>query len=573
MKIESLDRSVEQVLSTGYYRIPRFQRPYSWTLENLEEFWTDTIVDSGGDYFIGAVIVFATASNRFDVVDGQQRFTTLTIMLAALRDCYDKNALPKLAQGLHAFVERPNVSNDPEFVLQTETSYPYLHEHIQKHGPPDSGTGDTGPEEEALQAARRFFGLKLDAIVRTVVDDPRVKPASRQERIERELTGVRDKVLQLKLILVTVDDEDNAYIIFETLNSRGLNLRVSDLMKNHLFRHLKKKNAKVDVPKVKWESILDLFEKSSASISLDSYLHHQWLSNHDYVSGTKLFRKIKAEIGKAEASTYLDSLVADARRYRTIHEPEWLAWPSGHSGLRESLEALNVFNVDQPKPFVLAVLRALDEKKIKVALARRALQAVENYHFIFTAVTGTSSSGGITKMYALHARELTGAADASAAAATVDRLIKKLTIPSLDVFKASFVELGYSSSKSKQKKLIKYVLTKYYRHHSDGVAPDFDQMTIEHLAPESGHTAADVGDREIACIGNLILVDEALNNKLANKGFDEKKKVLAAKNQVWIDPTVLTATKWDKAAIDARAEQMAKLAYSTLWKTAGAVSA
>ena len=169
MKIETLDRSVEQVLSTGYYRIPRFQRPYSWTLENLEEFWTDTIVDSGGDYFIGAVIVFATASNRFDVVDGQQRFTTLTIMLAALRDCYDKNALPKLAQGLHAFVERPNVSNDPEFVLQTETSYPYLHEHIQKHGPPDSGTGDTGPEEEALQAARRFFGFKLDAIVRTVL--------------------------------------------------------------------------------------------------------------------------------------------------------------------------------------------------------------------------------------------------------------------------------------------------------------------------------------------------------------------------------------------------------------------
>jgi hypothetical protein len=66
MKIESLDRNVQQVLSTGYYRIPRFQRPYSWTAENLEEFWTDTIVDSEADYFIGAVIVFETGSNRFD---------------------------------------------------------------------------------------------------------------------------------------------------------------------------------------------------------------------------------------------------------------------------------------------------------------------------------------------------------------------------------------------------------------------------------------------------------------------------------------------------------------------------
>lgn len=112
---------------------------HSWAAENLEEFWTDTIVDSEADYFIGAVIVFETGNNRFDVVDGQQRLTTLTIMLAALRDAYDSSAESKLASGLHMFVERPNVENDNEYVLQTETSYPYFHEHIQKHAAPDSG--------------------------------------------------------------------------------------------------------------------------------------------------------------------------------------------------------------------------------------------------------------------------------------------------------------------------------------------------------------------------------------------------------------------------------------------------
>ncbi len=221
MKIESLDRNVQQVLSTGYYSIPRFQRPYSWTEENLEEFWTDTIVDSGADYFIGAVIVFETGSNRFDVVDGQQRLTTLTIMLAALRDPYDQEGRAKLALGLHAFVERPNVENANEYVLQTETSYPFFHEHIQKHGQADTKVVDTGAEEERLGEAKAFFADKLQKVVDSIRNDPRVKAAEVENRVESALSQIRDRLFGLKLILVTVDDEDDAYTIFETLNSGG----------------------------------------------------------------------------------------------------------------------------------------------------------------------------------------------------------------------------------------------------------------------------------------------------------------------------------------------------------------
>ena len=55
MKIESRDRSIGDLLTSGYYVIPRFQRPYSWDSENIAEFWDDVIVNKSVDYFIGSL--------------------------------------------------------------------------------------------------------------------------------------------------------------------------------------------------------------------------------------------------------------------------------------------------------------------------------------------------------------------------------------------------------------------------------------------------------------------------------------------------------------------------------------
>jgi len=59
MKIDSDDKEISEILGSGYYQIPRFQRPYSWEAEHITEFWNDTIVDSDADYFIGSMVVFS----------------------------------------------------------------------------------------------------------------------------------------------------------------------------------------------------------------------------------------------------------------------------------------------------------------------------------------------------------------------------------------------------------------------------------------------------------------------------------------------------------------------------------
>ena len=72
MKIRSIDKDIKDILESGFYRIPRFQRPYSWDRENIEDFWNDVIINADADYFIGSMVVFKPpSSDTAGVVDGQ----------------------------------------------------------------------------------------------------------------------------------------------------------------------------------------------------------------------------------------------------------------------------------------------------------------------------------------------------------------------------------------------------------------------------------------------------------------------------------------------------------------------
>ena len=89
MKIEANDKEVQDIFSLGYFKIPRFQRPYIiWTEEEVENFWDDIIIEEHDQYFIGSMVVYQTEKPYFGIVDGQQRLTTITLMLAALRNAF-----------------------------------------------------------------------------------------------------------------------------------------------------------------------------------------------------------------------------------------------------------------------------------------------------------------------------------------------------------------------------------------------------------------------------------------------------------------------------------------------------
>jgi len=566
MKIESLDQDVRTLLASAYYRIPRFQRPYSWIRENIQEFWDDVVRDNPTDYFIGSMVVFKDGGQRYGIVDGQQRLTTITILLAVLRNALASLGYQDLAEGIQGLIERKNIDNKSEFVLSTETSYPFFQDRILKFGKPDVPVTPMR-EEENLQNAYDQLKLLIDTVVQQLNSDVSLPTEKRQDNVRRKLTDIRDSLLGLKVIFVKLDDEDDAYIIFETLNTRGKDLSLTDLVKNHINKHLKTKSASVDPTKVKWERILETIEGSSCDLRTDSFIHHFWLSRYDYLPAKTLFKVLKQRITKTEAKKFLDNLVTDATLYRSIHEVGFGKWSKQESRICASLRALQLFRVQQQTPCVLSLVRAFRCKEIKKKHLEDALLAVEKFHFLFTAVTSQRSAGGISGMYASLGRRLFEAPDLNSALEVIKELKSKLRerVPGLDEVKALFPKIIYTHKITKQRGLVRYILCEFHKQAPSGVTVDYDKMTVEHLVPQSQVGSAGFTEDIIGQLGNLILVSADLNERLSNKPFAEKKKILQASG-VSLPPELAAASDWTPAHISGRTEQMAQRAYSSVWK-------
>lgn len=109
-----------------------------------------------------------------------------------------------------------------------------------------------------------------------------------------------------------------------------------------------------------------------------------------------------------------------------------------------------------------------------------------------------------------------------------------------------------------------HLLKRIDEHLRTGVKPDYSMLTIEHLASEASESA-NMPVEAIANVGNLILCEEAMNNKLASKPIVEKKKLLET-SDVPLDPVLKAATKWEVADINKRARALAKLPYEKIFK-------
>jgi len=322
MKITCLDKNVGKLLNESFYRIPRFQRPYSWDRNNIEDFWKDAIVENEDQYFIGNFVVYDDKT-AMGIVDGQQRLTTITLLLCALRNAFSREGSTNLAMGIHGLVERPDISHQLLYVLQTQTSYPYLQEHIQKFGDPPETEAEAGPEEQLLKQAFQFFENNLDEIINGVKNLSSLSAEKQKSRVQEELTKIRDKVLNLKLIYTALDNDDDAYVIFETLNTRGKDLTLSDLVKSHVVRLLKPTNKGVDIAKDKWDKISQVFEASQADLNVSTFILHFWLSRYEYTTEKKLYKALKTRIKKDLAKAFLNDLVKECEIYRYVHEPSY----------------------------------------------------------------------------------------------------------------------------------------------------------------------------------------------------------------------------------------------------------
>lgn len=257
----------------------------------------------------------------------------------------------------------------------------------------------------------------------------------------------------------------------------------------------------------------------------------------------------------------LDELRTDSDLYRGILEPERLTlWNKGNRDVEDSLRCISeVLNIQIANPLLLTVLRLFSAKKLKDGQVREIFWLVERYHYLYTTISNLPSSGGVSKMYAAHARALATAADANARGLCINEFKKKIKskVPARDTFITRFKALNYMTPRHKE--IIGYTLWKIYKHRNPAVDVDRTGQSLEHLLSQN------TGAPSMHSIGNLLGVPVKYNGEvLAANNFADKKSLLKKHGYI-LETQIDAATTWGTAEIDCRTGDLAELAYDEVW--------
>ena len=546
MNVEARSQTIESILKKGQYIIPEYQREYDWTEENLNEFIHDIKESNEENYFIGHMVCEGNYNGvKFKVIDGQQRITTITIMLSVIRDLFYEKELYNLANGLH---ENYIFSKDKDYneyvILDNKMPYPVLQAYVQSK--PDKKDKKVkaikSGEKKIIKAYNKFY-------------------KEWKELLEDELKELRDKILNLEIIFVAVDDEVDAFTIFETLNAKGKDLTPLDLIKNQVFKNYTRQTH-IDEPNDSWKKIIENSKDRNIK-----FLNYFWASRYKKVSDRKIYKEFikKSKEDKFDYNDFIKNLLDDSKIFQKIISPKLEDWNNtGEFKVYFALDAIQIFNIQVANSLLMSLLREYKDKNISLKYLVKALTAIEKFHFINNAIIGGRSSG-LDTMYSRISRDLYDAEDKHLKHKVIDEMVNKLKVklPNKAQFEAKIdSRLYFSSKNTKQKKLVQYVL-KRLEYEKQNYNIELFDISLEHIYPEKFDKFwEDINIEYIQNIGNLVLLDKDINSKVGNANYDKKKEIILEKSTLLTTKEVFEKyTNWNKDTINARRDSLIEKLY------------
>ena len=559
------NHTYRQLLGHGLtYRIPRFQRDYSWGEEEWEDLWADiqgTLpVDGEPAHYMG-YLVLQTADNRiYEVIDGQQRLTTISlIVLASMRllgkladegknTANNRARLEQLRATYIGYLDPVTLTTRNKLSLNRNNDGYYrdylvtLAEHLPQRGFPAS--------THAMRKGFEWFERRLRDLVRSA-DDPGVALA-------RFIETVSDKLF---FTVITVADQLNAYKVFETLNARGVRLSATDLLKNYLFSILARGNDashEMDELERRWESMVGRL----GSESFPDFLRMHWNSCQNFARQTELFKAVRGRIKDREAVfALLRGMDDDIDTYLALTQPEGSQWPPAW---KQSAQELRMFSVRQPYPMLMAARRNLSDADFGELLHATVVIAFR-YNVIGAQHTGEQERVYHAAAMHLHNKEAT----------TLGQVLVSLrqVYPGDIAFRTDFAEKVIKTTQTRNARIVRYILCKLEKQ-AGGIEFDADSpvYTIEHVLPQSPESGWDAfNDRDLETfvyrLGNMTMLEAGRNKDIGNKPYVDKRPVLQQSRLHLTKTLAEENTNWLPERLDARQKQLARIA-TAVWRIA-----
>lgn len=577
MNIKPYDKTVRDLLgSKRQFVIPRFQREYSWDKKNYQEFLEDMLGNliikdgriSSSQYFLGTMLFignFAEGTEQeIQVVDGQQRLTTITILFSAMSDIFLTLGEQTLSRQLFAYIMTEDDDGNEVRILKSKTSYPFFSYFIQdkeKKMSPDATT----EEEHCIKETYEYFRAQLtEAKLKSML-----KRKHGSEIVEAlseidVLKALRDQVLNSTFISISTTDREQANKIFEILNAKGKRLAYIDLIKNKILEVLNKVEP-ADFAEETWKNIKETLSFGKESVGLATFYQHFWSSKYKKVSSNKLYEAFNSTIKKSETeyTEFIKELLKNAKIYMQIVNPKREDYNNRkeYFGIVQSLSCINnYFNVVQVRIALLALFDTKQRGIVDFTMLRDTLSYLENFHFAYNAILANRTNR-LEKIYSSFAIALRKSQTKAEAKCVIrDKLVVPLDelFPTFDSFSEKFVALSFTKKDKVSNVKTKYAINKLNSLYSNNEVFANDG-TIEHIIPEKeqGNTLN---------IGNLILLEDNLNVEAGHENYANKCAVYAKSNYIWVKNFVAQHEQWDSSMIEQRAKEMAKVYYTEILK-------
>jgi hypothetical protein len=540
---------ISTILKQNRFVVPPNQRDYSWTTKEVETLLKDfSKALANGDsevHFLGTIVTIPKNDDVLEVVDGQQRLATVTIVLAGIRN-YLKQMEPIIFESIEndfltvinrkdrARIPRLQLNlDDNEFfrtmLARTEGSYPV-----------------------AMRSSHRLIKAAFEEVqkhISHIVAEFDIKDHG--DVLNRWLTFMESRALA---VLVRVHNDADAYRMFETQNDRGLKSSQADLVKNYLFGRSGERLPEVQQKWALMRGSLETIEEDDLTIT---FLRHALTVMYGFIREPQVYETILEHVKAAQpVMAFMNRLELLANTYVAIFNTDHERWNTTSDATRQALEVLNLFNIQPMRPLMLATAQKMSGKDLEGAF-RYYVSLCVRLMLASSTRTGSVEEGLAATAHKIYTGDIANVMQLKADLISIT--------PTDERFKNAFETATVSNGK----------LARYYLRSLEMAAknekepwhiPNDDRsiINLEHVLPEKteGNWPQFLPE-EVKIyyrrIGNLVLLRASENSTLKSAGFAEKKLTFS-KSPYELTRQIASCDNWTKEEITLRQKTMADLA-------------
>lgn len=555
MAFEAKDYAISDILNKSVFDIPRNQRRYVWKKPHWQDLYEDIVfsITETKPHFVGSIVLEGEGKkdglSYYTIIDGQQRLTTITIVLLAIMKHFHENDMTDDFLGTISYLQSKNNSNQDITILNSEyhVSLASLIRNMIALKDKSLSMASFVEANTLSKTKDKCIGDALRFFYSAIRDD-----VQQVDNVQKRLREIRNAVLDMTAVKIVSSSEEDSYTIFEILNARGQELAAHELLKNYIMRYIQPTERRDDA-KMMWEDM----ERAVGS-SMDKFIKHY--ATHRFGDTRDKYNSPYQAIQKATHGQNIGELFDDIKLkseyYSKIIHPD-----KGEDGNCDEIEyaIFDFFRTkrfEQFRPVLLSLIHQRSLGKLSSQKYELTLKYIYNFFVCYTII-GEEKSNKLEDVVFKYARMLEDSYSDELLQEFANNLKRK--IPSYEWFLNAFKNVGWSNhydlyKGEKNKTRVQIILEVIELFVSQ--AHNAHDFTVEHILPDSdGITNAQ--------IGNLIPLEDALNRSYANKsltdkcGFYEKSSFTSARG---------IATRFREKPFDPskRTEYLAKLMYNNI---------